>query len=225
MKQRQMTHVLALMRKDFQVHWRNVFGTTAALSALAWVLLWLLPPPERKGVLPVVLVPMLVNFQVCYATWLIDRERSRETFALLRAMPVSDAAIVTSKFASHAILNLVSFGLMLAVYPRALTLLTPPTLVTILALCLTWGCSVIALRLILPDRPGTIAPLAALLVLAIVATRLSRRHDLGAAFDQLSLQWWFQYALWGGALVTSWAFWLVAVRWFQSRDTRDLIAS
>lgn len=217
--------MVALMRKDFQLHWRNILGTTVGLAALAWVLLWLLPPPERKGVLPVVLVPMLVNFQVCFATWLIDRERSRETFALLRAMPVSDAAIVTSKFATHAVLNLFSFALMLAVYPRALTLLTPATLVTVLVLALTWGCSVIALRLILPDRPGTIAPLTVLLVLALAGARLSQRHDLGAAFDRLSSHWWFQYALWGGALLTSGALWLAAVRWFQSRETRDLVTS
>jgi ABC-type transport system involved in multi-copper enzyme maturation permease subunit len=220
-----MTLVLALMRKDFQLHWRNILGMTAGLAALVWVLLWLLPPPERQGVLPVVLVPMLVNFQVGFATWLIDRERSRETFALLRAMPVSDAAIVTSKFATHAVLNLYSFGLMLAVYPRALTLLTPVTLVTVLVLCLTWGCSVIALRLVLPDKPGTIAPLTVLFVLALVGARLSQRHDLAAAFDRLASHWWFQYALWGGALLTSGGLWLAAVRWFESRDTRDLIAS
>lgn len=214
--------VWALLEKDARIHWQHMFGLWIGLGVFVRALLWLLPPPEEVGVLPPVLVPMVVYIHLGSAAWLVDRERSRRTFALLRAMPVSDASIVTSKLVAHALVNLVGFGSMLVVYPRALTLVTPATLVTTAVTSITFGSYVVGMRLLLPDRPGTILPLLLLLAVAAAGWRLSQQYDMVASFVLLSSRWWFQYALWGGALATNCAIWLITVRLFEARDTSAL---
>jgi hypothetical protein len=220
-----MKTVTALVRKDLLLHWRGMVLLSVGMGAFVVLLLWLFPPRERQGVVPVGLLAMLVNFNLAFATWLVDRERSRETFALLRAMPVSDRAIVTSKFITHGLLGVTGFGVMLAVYPRLLGILTPPAVVTLLITFLMFGALVVGLRLCLPERPGTIAPLVVLLVLAIVGARLSQEPQVVALYERVSMGWSYHAAIRGIALLVSGGIWYVTVRCFQSRETRDLLTS
>src|SRR5688500_4818645 len=99
-----MNQIRALVWKDLQVHWR-----AAALLLVGWpvgvrllVLIVQAAPDSAGSGLPIVVTMVsLFLFMAAaagLATMLVERERSKETFAWVRTLPVSDAHIVTGKW-------------------------------------------------------------------------------------------------------------------------------
>lgn len=100
-----MRQIRALVWKDIRIHWRTIPPMMLALPVGVQLVLQMQragategsPSAARAAML---IVMMVVPVAVAVAAWLIERERSRETFAWLRTLPVSDAQIVASKFIS-----------------------------------------------------------------------------------------------------------------------------
>ena len=110
-----MTEIRALVWKDLQVHWR-----TAGALLLGWpvgirllVFIQQTAPNADPSAQPLVVtllsLPLFVAVTSGLATMLVERERTKETFAWLRTLPVSDAHIVAAKCATGLVFHMVGW--------------------------------------------------------------------------------------------------------------------
>jgi ABC-type Na+ efflux pump permease subunit len=218
-----MRRLLALLVKDFWLHWRSVAMLCVGLVLAARALSWLLPPLERPGFqLPPITVPLALTFVMSCVTWLVDRERSRETFALLRVLPVSDLCIVGSKYLAYVLMQAFGLAVVLALAPVA-AYLTPVQVVTTFMGLLAFASLTLTAQLSFAHRKAAAAPLVVLLLIAITALRLGHSGD---AVRVVASRWhepWFHASLWAASLALVAV--CVVVAWLRIRgqDTSELI--
>jgi len=216
--------LIALVRKDWMLHWRSVAAFCVGFIALAHALTWLLPPLPQPGLAlpPVVTVPVALSFVLTCVTWLVERERSRETFALLRALPVSDLQIVGSKYLAYVLMQLAGLAFVLVTTPVG-AYLSPMQVVTTFMGILTFASLCLAAQLSFTHRKAGVAPVILLLVVAVGAARLGQSH---AIVSQLVSRWrqpWLHASLWAVCVTVTAGCLIAAYLRVRSQDTEDLI--
>ena len=192
--------------------------------ALAHALLWVLPPlpPPGLALPPALTVPAVLSFVMTCVTWLVERERSRETFALLRALPLSDLHIVGSKYLAYVLMQLAGVAFVLVTTPVG-TYLSPLQVATTFMGILAFASLCLAAQLSFSHRKAAVAPVILLLVLAAGAARLGQSH---AIVPELVRRWrepWLHVSLWAICLAVMVACLLAAFVRIRSQDTQDLI--
>ncbi|MDQ3170619.1 MAG: hypothetical protein M3Q55_10825 [Acidobacteriota bacterium] len=88
------------MRKDLRIHGQDIGLTQGAIVALLALAAHLKPSDASTT------AALVVNFNMVltlfWGEWLISREKTKGTFAWLRASPITDRELVASKFAATA---------------------------------------------------------------------------------------------------------------------------
>ena len=162
-------NIFTLAVKDIRLRIFNLGLTWLALISGSVILSLL---PADFGSLPLFLFPVLAAafLSLFYLEWLISDEKERGTFLLLRTLPVSDRAIISSK--------LVTLGLLLAVHPLAVlpsALINPVNLLALTVTGLTavsvfmgcvWG---ILFFLVLRGANKYVIPFFAILLISLIA--------------------------------------------------------
>ena len=219
-----MRQLIALVTKDCLLHWRSVALFCVGFIALAHALMWILPPLPQPGLAlpPVVTVPAVLSFVMTCVTWLVDRERSRETFALLRALPLSDLHIVGSKYLTYLLMQLAGLAFVVLTTPVG-AYLSPIQVATAFMGILAFASLCLAAQLSFSHRKAAVAPVILLLVLAASATRVGHSQ---AIVRELARRWrepWLHVSLWAVCLAVVLVCLLATCLRFRSQDTEDLI--
>ena len=219
-----MRQLIALVSKDWLLHWRSVALFCVGFIALAHALTWLLPPLPRPAdaLPPAVTVPVALSFVMTCVTWLVERERSRETFALLRVLPVSDLHIVGSKDVAYLLMQLAGLAFVLVTTPvRAY--LSPIQVATTFMGILAFASLCLAAQLSFAHRRAAVAPVILLLVVAVGAARLGRSQALVSALLSRWQEPWLHLLLWGTCVAVTLAGLIAAYLRVRCQDTQDLI--
>ena len=219
-----MRQVIALVTKDCLLHGRSVALFCVGFLALAHALLWVLPPLPQPGVAlpPALTVPAVLSFVVTCVTWLVDRERSRETFALLRALPLSDLHIVGSKYLVYVLMQLAGLAFVLVTTPVG-KYLSPIQVATTFMGILAFASLCLAAQLSFSHRKAAVAPVILLVVVAAGATRLGQSHNI---VRELTRRWrdpWLHVSVWAICLAVMLVCLAATYLRFRSQDTQDLI--
>jgi ABC-type Na+ efflux pump permease subunit len=220
-----MRRLTALVTKDLLLHWRGLLLCCVGYTVGARILLYMLPPiqPTAGDAQPAILFPLVLYFGLICVGWLVDRERSHNTFALLRALPVSDAHIVGAKFVACLAMHLCELAALLVVFPTILAGLTVLQIGTVFLAVLTFGNLLLAFRVMFADKLRASAP-AVVVVVAMLA--MARQGDAGQAVVRLTQWWpepWFHGASLAVGVVANGL--LVAITYlrFHAQDTDQLI--
>lgn len=95
------SRIVALVAKDVRIHGRDIAVTQVAILALLGLMNYMRPAEAA------VLASAVFNFNFLLAgfwsEWLISREKTKGTFAWMRACPVDDRDLVAAKFLAVAI--------------------------------------------------------------------------------------------------------------------------
>ncbi len=211
----------ALIAKDLRLHGRAVALTIAGCLLVLATALHVMP----QGVGPRVSFVFNLNLflTMLWSDWLITRERSKRTFAWLRALPVDDGLLASSKFVAAAGCCVALWLVSSALFARELWRPSGTGLVLQCAL-LTFGGLTVATKWRFPWQLGQVLPLVIVLVPVLLFMTLAGdgtdRHDsliavwnapcgtLAAAASLLAV-----YA----AIVT------ITLRWVTRADTFQLV--
>jgi len=219
-----MRQLFALVKKDWLLHWRSVALFCVGFIALAHALTWLLPPLPQPALPlpPAVTMPVALSFVITCVTWLVERERSRETFALLRALPVSELHIVGSKYLAYVLMQLAGLAFVLVTTPvRAY--LSPIQVATTFMGILAFASLCLAAQLSFTHRKAAVAPVVLLLVVAVGAARLGRSQAIVSEVVSRWRQPWLHVSLWAVCAAVTLACLMAAYLRVRSQDTQDLI--
>lgn len=97
--------VWALLGKDSRIHGRDIALTQLGILALIAMLRY--GHPQDTSILASGVFVFNLLLAGYWGEWLITREKTKGTFAWLRSSPVSDAELVTSKFAGVSLCSAV----------------------------------------------------------------------------------------------------------------------
>ena len=158
------SHRWALAKKDLRLHGRAVALTQVGLVLFLWMLTRNAPDAHGRN------LPLVINFNLIacalWGEWLIAREKSKETFAWLRTLPVSDRDIVITKFALAAAMSWSMWMLTSGLLLRPLFLPDRPGLWFVLATGIAaFSGLIVASRWRLGPKTGQMAPFGLLLLL------------------------------------------------------------
>ena len=207
----------ALLLKDLQLH-----GAATALAIGGLVLVTMSTGnafPERLAAFHVVFVFNL-NFimaPLLWGDWLISRERSKQTFAWLRTMPVDDRVLAGSKFIAAAAAGILCWCLTSAlIAPECRP--SPDTWLALQCVLLLCGAISVSATWRLSPKLGQIAQLALVilpsLLLGVVTTR--------AAWSVAALKPWNGWFA-AGLLMVYAATVVGTMRWVSRAETNQLI--
>ena len=173
-----MTHIRALIAKDLVLHWRNLVLFCVGSTLLLWALVWVTPASKRLDASGRALVtyPVLVYSLAIWVEWLVNSERTKETFAFLRALPVSDWHVVAGKFVVCWLMEFVVLVIVLALSPMRLNLNAWQT-VTYVVAGLTAAAVTLAVQLGLSHRKAFAVPVGSVLVLVAVVAALAQSPE------------------------------------------------
>ncbi|MCI0349258.1 MAG: ABC-2 transporter permease [Acidobacteriales bacterium] len=217
-----MRPLLFLVLKDFQLHWRSLLVSWAILLAAS--LFFTRNATSEFVALATILVYSMMA-TIAYSDWLIYREKAKGTVAWLRALPLSDLQIVSSKFIAHGLMLAGGFILCVALLQPGLF---RPSRAPLLLLSFfglqAFGTFMVASRWLFGLKLGQAAPFFAPLVLYLMVYRLMKD-------DPQSVQGWLfslrdpRNAAAGCVLLAAIgvASWYLVLRWFSGRDTQQLI--
>ena len=174
----------ALIGKDLRLHGRAVALATLGSLVLLAVADRLIPD---RGAGPRVTFVGNLNLllTLLWSDWLITRERSKRTFAWLRALPVDDRVLVGSKFATAAVCCVFHWVTTSALFARELW---QPVGTGVVVQCavLTFGALSVATKWRFPFKVGQIAPLIVVLVpILLVGLLAGNGTDADAALREL----------------------------------------
>ena len=168
-------------------------------------------------------MPAVLSFVLTCVTWLVERERSRETFALLRALPVPDLHIVGSKYLAYVLMQLLGLAFVLVTTPVG-KYPSPIQVVNDVHGDYLFASLCLAVQLSFSHRKAAVAPVICCWSCAARAARLgSRTHIVLELVRPLARAMAPRCLLWAICLaVVAWRAprHLPAVR---SQDTQDLI--
>jgi len=225
-----MRQVCTLVWKDIHIHWRTISSLMLVLPIGVQVMLRMQQAGSRTGGsqsagrAAMLIVTLLVPVAVAVASWLIERERSRETFAWLRTLPVSDAHIVASKFISCLVFYLIGGAAWAAFFRGSGLDLTAYQFVSVWFGSLVVAGFALLSQLLLTGRMANASPALLMLLVAWFAVRPVEQS--GPAIQQVRRLWGdprFHAWLWIGCVVLQGVFaWLSYLR-FHSQETDELI--
>lgn len=215
-------HVLALISKDLRLHWKGVAAAHAGVLAIA-ALGITFGNPQESGALLAFVTNLNFLCALLWGEWFVSREKTKGTFAWLRTLPISAAALCLSKFAISGLCVVSLWTITSLIYLRADFL--PGGLanwvVELLGLLL-FAAIVITSRMLFRQKLGQTLPLFLVLPLVLIALAAERFGSLDVAL-----------ALWrtpGGkaavALVLAAAYGSVCgltIRLVASAETRRLV--
>jgi hypothetical protein len=88
--------IRALLRKDFRIHGRDIVLTQTGILVLLALMTYL--QPREAAVSAAAVFGFNFILSGFWSDWLVTREKTKGTFAWLRATPVADSELVLSKF-------------------------------------------------------------------------------------------------------------------------------
>ncbi len=210
----------ALIAKDLRLHGRAMaltMGGSLVLIALAGHV-----APQGAGPRSSFVFSMNLLLTLLWSDWLITRERSKRTFAWLRALPVDDRLLASSKFVAAAGCCGVFWILSSGLFARELWR-PPGTWLTLLCALVTFGGLSVATKWRFPWRLGHVLPLAIVLVPVLLFMMLA---DEGTGVrERLVATWNAPYgrpAAMASLLALYAAIVAITVRWVRQADTFQL---
>jgi ABC-type Na+ efflux pump permease subunit len=224
-----MDQIRALVWKDLRVHWR-----AAALLLAGWpigvrVLVLLIqasPDAGGPGLSVVVTMASLLLFVAVaagLATMLVERERSQETFAWLRTLPVSDAHIVIGKCMAGLVFHAAGYAVWWMVVGPLAPALTVPQAVSVWCVTAVIGSVPLVSLIASSGRLAPAAPVAVLALGMLAWPVLSRSPGAAAAAIDVWRGSWAHPLLWMGCLAAYALLMTVAYWRFHAEDTDVLI--
>lgn len=175
-----MTQIRALVWKDLQVHWRAAGLLLAGWPIGVRLLVSVVPPSQDAGGPPLPMVVAMVSLFLFLAitaglaTTLVERERTKETFAWLRTLPVSDTHIVLAKCATGFVLHACGWVAWWAVLWDVAPAVTLPQAASLWWLTLVVGLVPLACQLAIPGRLALASPVVLLGLALLAAVPLQR---------------------------------------------------
>ncbi len=95
----------ALVRKDLRLHWRGILLTQLLVIASGFFTFrFTSKVPRSESVNAAALFNFNFIAALLWTEWLVSREKTKGTIAWLRTLPISDAQIVTAKFAVYLLI-------------------------------------------------------------------------------------------------------------------------
>ena len=207
----------ALLRKDLQLH-----GWATALSIGGLVLVTMSTGnalPERLAAFQIVFVFNL-NFimaPLMWGDWLISRERSEQTFAWLRTMPLDDRVLAGSKFITAAAAGILCWCLTSALIAPEFRP-SPDTWLALQCVLLLCGAISVSATWRLSPKLGQIAQLTLVIVPSILFGVVTTR----AAWSIAALEQWTGWFTAGLMMVYA-ATVVGTMRWVSRAETNQLI--
>jgi len=224
-----MHQIRALVWKDLQMHWR-----AAGLLLLGWpigVRLLVLIPHTSPGANPAALLVevtmvsllLFVAVAVGLATTLVERERTKETFAWLRTLPVSDAHIVAGKCATGLVFHVVGFAAWWVVLGRIAPALTVPQVMSVWCVTAVIASVPLVSQIASSGRLVAVAPVT-VLALGLLAGPMLGRWPSAAAQATRAWNGSLEHLLiWMGCLAMYLLLAAVAYWRFHADDTHVLV--
>lgn len=212
---------VALIGKDLRLHGRTAALTIAGTLLLFAAAMRLSPQADGPRISLVFNVNALAT--LLWSDWLIARERSKRTFAWLRALPVDDRALVGAKFALAAAWCIACWLLSSALFAREFWR-PPGTGLTVQCALLAFGGLSIATKWRFPWQIGQIAPMVILLVPVLLLATFA--GDGTVARETLLAMWRTplgRLATAASLLAVYAAIVAVTVRWVTRADTSQLV--
>lgn len=212
--------LVALIAKDVRLHGRAVAAAQAGAMALMALAFWL--RPEKSSVNAALVLNFNVFLAGFWSEWLIAREKTKGTFAWLRAAPLTDRDLVLSKFLAAGGCVVALWSVSAALLSSTAPLRVPEWTVSLLGLLAFSGLAV-SLRLRFGPRLGQILPYAILFVPLAVVVAYERMT--GVPIDLAgSLSARGQLATLGAAFVLAWlGILFLTIRWVRRSDTFRLL--
>lgn len=223
------SQVRALVIKDVWLHGRPIVLLLTANFAVYVSLLslapWLFPDTRLRALVSALFMPLVLYAALISSVWLIETERMKGTLAFLRALPVADRSIVSSKLLLSSAIQLVTgvAGILLLLpallEPRNLAFC--PVLVGGLV---TFGNLNILTRLRFGTRLGAVLPFVILLVPCAAIIALGWRmpgaveHLVESARAPTTVPAWL-----AAEILVNVALWLYLTRWLPTQDTNELL--
>jgi hypothetical protein len=224
-----MDQIRALVWKDLQVHWR-----AAGLLLSGWPigvrLLMLIPqtsPDANPAALPAVVTMasllLFVAVSAGLATTLVERERTKETFAWLRTLPVCDAHIVAGKCATGLVFHVFGFAAWWTVLGRFAPALTVPQAISVWCVTAVIGSVPLVSQIASSGRLAGAAPVAVLVLGLVAGSALGRWPEASVQAIRALNGSWEHPLIWIGCLGLYAALAAVAYWRFHTNDTDVLI--
>jgi ABC-type Na+ efflux pump permease subunit len=221
-----MRQIRALVWKDLKVH-----GWPAGLLLVGWPValraLVLVPQTSgnvHPGALPSIVAATSVLFFLAVstglATMLVERDRSRETFAWLRTLPVSDAHIVAGTWLSALIFHVAGATSWWVVLGRLAPPLTVPQFISVCGALAVVASLALASQIAASGRLVLGAPIAALALL--MAPVLGRGPTPAARMIELWNGSWEHAWFWAGCLAVSALLAAIACWRLRAQETHAL---
>jgi len=220
-----MHQIRALVWKDLQVHWR-----AAALLLAGWpigvrlLVRIVQASPDAGGpgvpiVVTMVSLFLFVAVAAGLATVLVERERSKDTFAWLRTLPVCDAHIVTGKCVTGLVFHAAGYAAWWMVVGPLAPALTVPQAVSVWCVTAVIGSVPLVGQIASSGRLAPAAPVAVLALCLLAWPALSRSPAAAAGAIDAWRGSWAHPLLWMGcvaayALLAGVAYWR-----FHANDT------
>lgn len=166
------SRVFALIRKDARIHGRAIAVTQCALLGVAAVAVTM--RPDAGSVNTTLVLNFNILFSGFWSEWLVSREKTKGTFAWLRASAITDTELVVAKFLA---VGLCTTTLWIA---SALLFIRPAAgeAVTIWAGLLAFAALTVASRWRFDAKLGQFLPYALLLVPLLILIGLGRIFDI-----------------------------------------------
>ena len=211
----------ALITKDLRLHGR-AFTATVTGCLLLFAAAFRLAPQEGGPQLSFVFSTNLF-LTMLWSDWLITRERSKRTFAWLRALPVDDGLLASSKFVAAAGGCVALWVLSSALFARDLWR-SPGTGLVLQCALLTFGGLTVATKWRFPWQLGQVLPLVIVLVPVLLFMTLAGdgtdwREDLIAIWNAP-----YGKAAAAASLLAVYAAIVAAtIRWVTRADTFQLV--
>jgi ABC-type Na+ efflux pump permease subunit len=223
-----MREIRALVWKDLTVH-----GWPAGLLLAGWPvgvrLLVLVPqtsgdvhPDALPSIVTAISLLMFLAVSAGLAAMLVERERSKDTFAWLRTLPVSDVHIVGGKWVIALIFHVGGAAIWWVVLGRLAPPLAVPQIISIGCAMAVIASLALASQIASAGRLAPAVPVAALTLGSLMAPVLSRRPGVAARALELWHGSWQHAWFWAGCLAVS-ALLLVIACWrFRAQETHAL---
>ena len=224
-----MNQILTLVWKDLLIHWRMA-GALVVGWPIGLRLLMLMSPEDSSAARPLAGVTAMLSvgtvtpIGMAMASWLVEQERTKETFAWLRALPLSDAHIVLSKFAivfAFYVLGGVAWLLALGNVGPAMS---APQFLSAWAVAFVLASLALLFQFISTSRFGTTTPALFVFLVFLAALPVSRSPDAVATVARWWGDPWSHAWIWSGCLATEVV--VVWISWFRfrSQDAARVVA-
>jgi ABC-type Na+ efflux pump permease subunit len=224
-----MTEIRALVLKDLQVHWRAagalLLGWPIGIRAMVFIQQAAPEADPRTLPLIVTLLSLLLFVAVTtgLATMLVERERTKETFAWLRTLPISDVHIVAAKYATGLLFHMVGWIAWWVTLGRVAPSLTLAQAISVWCLTLVAGSLALFSRLAASGRVAAASPVVLFAVGLVAGAQLSRSPSTAVRASGWWNGSWEHVFVWAACSAVYVLLVALAYVRFHAEDARALI--